>query len=102
MYGMRRYDLDRCIALAASVHGTANPDTSGVRGFLSHQSKVYMAGKSVLICASQMSTYDKPLVDALDHLEYVLSSMEMFETVTENLISYSFNVGRRFLNSSSR
>lgn len=30
--------------------------------------------------------------DVHDHLEYVIASLEMFETVTENLISYSFNV----------
>ncbi|KAG9015241.1 hypothetical protein FRB90_004861 [Tulasnella sp. 427] len=72
VYGMRRYDLDRCVAIAASVNGVA-PDPSKVKGFLSHQAKVYLA-------------------DVHDHLEYVIASLEMFETVTENLISYSFNV----------
>ncbi|KAG8886285.1 hypothetical protein FRB99_004395, partial [Tulasnella sp. 403] len=72
VYGMRRYDLDRCLALAASASGTGDIDVSKVKGFMSHQSKVYLA-------------------DVHDHLEYVLASLEMFETVTENLISYSFN-----------
>jgi len=44
VYGMRRYDLDRCIALAASANGTPAADVSKVRGFMSHQSKVYLAG----------------------------------------------------------
>ncbi|KIO26588.1 hypothetical protein M407DRAFT_74306 [Tulasnella calospora MUT 4182] len=73
VYGMRRYDLDRCVAMAASVNGSSAPDLSKVKGFLSHQAKVYLA-------------------DVHDHLEYVIASLEMFETITENLISYSFNV----------
>ena len=44
VYGMRRYDLDRCIALTISAHGTPATDTSQVKGFLSHQAKVYLAG----------------------------------------------------------
>lgn len=48
VYGMRRYDLDRCVAIAASVNGTGAPDLSKVRGFLSHQAKVYLAGESSL------------------------------------------------------
>ncbi|KAG8910460.1 hypothetical protein FRC01_006329, partial [Tulasnella sp. 417] len=73
VYGMRRYDLDRCVAIAASVNNSSAPDVSKVKGFLSHQAKVYLA-------------------DVHDHLEYVIASLEMFETITENLISYSFNV----------
>lgn len=48
VYGMRRYDLDRCVAIAASANGTGAPDLSKVKGFLSHQAKVYLAGESGL------------------------------------------------------
>lgn len=30
--------------------------------------------------------------DVHDHMEYILSSLDMFSSVAENLISYSFNV----------
>ncbi|KAG8992422.1 hypothetical protein FRB94_011612 [Tulasnella sp. JGI-2019a] len=70
IYGLRRYDLDRCIA-------TANPHAPGydpkkVEGFLSHKSKIYLA-------------------DVMDHTDYILASLDMFGTVTENLIAYTFN-----------
>lgn len=28
----------------------------------------------------------------MDHMEYVLASLEMFESITENLIAYTFNI----------
>ncbi|KAG8846755.1 hypothetical protein FRB96_001780 [Tulasnella sp. 330] len=70
IYGLRRYDLDRCIAVA-------NPNKPGydskkVEGYLSHKSKIYLA-------------------DVLDHMDYILASLDMFGTITENLISYTFN-----------
>lgn len=69
--GLRRYDLDRCIAQAdPTVEGF---DERNITGFMSHKSKVYLA-------------------DVLDHCEYILSSLEMFETITENLIAYTFNI----------
>lgn len=71
VYGLRRYDLDRVIALAASADPNAN--STNVKGYISHQAKVYLA-------------------DVHDHLEYVIASLEMFQTITENLIGYSFNI----------
>lgn len=43
VYGLRRYDLDRAVALAASADPNAN--ATNVKGFISHQSKVYLAGE---------------------------------------------------------
>ncbi|KAG8881955.1 hypothetical protein FRB98_004051 [Tulasnella sp. 332] len=71
VYGLRRYDLDRAVALAVSADPNAN--ATNTKGYMSHQAKVYLA-------------------DVHDHLEYVIASMEMFQTVTENLIGYSFNI----------
>ncbi|KAJ1308498.1 hypothetical protein OPQ81_004202 [Rhizoctonia solani] len=67
VYGLRRYDNDRAKALAA--HGEDDPPT----GFLSHQSKVYLA-------------------DVHDHIEYIISSLDMFSSIAENLINYTFNL----------
>lgn len=72
VYGLRQYDFERCAALVASADGTLEPSTVKVEPFMSHQSKVYLA-------------------DVHDHLEYVLASLETFETIAENLIGYCFN-----------
>jgi len=71
IYGLRRYDLDRALA-------QANPTAPGydekqVVGFMSHKAKVYLA-------------------DVMDHTEYILASLEMFESISENLIAYTFNI----------
>jgi len=68
IYGLRRYDLDRCKALA----GSAGRDGE-VAGYLSHQAKVYLA-------------------DVHDHVEYIMSSLDMFTSIAENLINYTFNI----------
>jgi hypothetical protein len=76
VYGLRRYDLDRCIAVAASSAGdSAEADAASrkVIGYMSHKSKVYLA-------------------DVHDHVEYILSSLDMFAGISENLINYTFNV----------
>ncbi|KAG8894391.1 hypothetical protein FRB99_001310, partial [Tulasnella sp. 403] len=71
IYGLRRYDLDRCIAQANSSE--PGFDEKKVVGFMSHKSKIYLA-------------------DVMDHMEYILASLEMFESITENLIAYTFNI----------
>ncbi|KAF8336572.1 uncharacterized protein EI90DRAFT_3169918, partial [Cantharellus anzutake] len=62
VYGLRRYDLARCQALR----------TIGVKGFMTHQAKIYLA-------------------DVLDHTEYILSSLDTFSSIAENLINFTFN-----------
>jgi hypothetical protein len=76
VYGLRRYDLDRCIAVATSSAedpATADAASQNVVGYMSHKSKVYLA-------------------DVHDHVEYILSSMDTFAGISENLINYTFNV----------
>jgi len=65
IYGLRRYDTDRSVATTAD--GDAKP-----LGFLSHKTKVY-------------------LNDVHDHIELILASLEMFESISENLINFCFN-----------
>ncbi|OJA15774.1 hypothetical protein AZE42_10296 [Rhizopogon vesiculosus] len=74
IYGLRRYDVDRCAALL-SPEEKEQVEQRGekVKGFMSHKSKIYLA-------------------DVHDHMDYILSSMDMFASVTENLITYTFNV----------
>ncbi|PVF93811.1 hypothetical protein CPB86DRAFT_84374 [Serendipita vermifera] len=71
IYGLRRYDQERCAAVAESsgnlVPGEKTP------GFLSHKAKIYLA-------------------DVHEHCEWIMTSFEMFEGICENLISYQFNV----------
>jgi len=70
IYTLRRYDLDRSVA--ATPEAQLDNDVK-VMGFCSHQCKVYLA-------------------DVYDHMDYILSSMEMFSSQAENLIDYTFNL----------
>ncbi|ESK93464.1 putative magnesium -like protein [Moniliophthora roreri MCA 2997] len=76
IYGLRRYDLDRCAALIdpdqAAKKKMMGEDVRIV-GYMSHKSKIYLA-------------------DVFDHMEYILSSVEMFSSIAENLIDYTFNM----------
>ncbi|KAF8814460.1 magnesium transporter [Phlegmacium glaucopus] len=77
VYGLRRYDVDRCAALIDNCDPN-NKDIQVV-GFMSHNSKIYLA-------------------DVFDHMEYILSSIDMFAGTTENLITYSFNLASYEMN----
>jgi Mg2+ and Co2+ transporter CorA len=74
IYGLRRYDTDRCAAL---IEGPV--DSSKVVGFMSHKSKIYLA-------------------DVHDHMEYILTSLDMFTGIAENLINYTFNMASYEMN----
>ncbi|PBK76542.1 hypothetical protein ARMSODRAFT_948349 [Armillaria solidipes] len=73
VYGLRRYDLDRCAALIDESKLSAANGNVKVVGFMSHKSKIYLA-------------------DVYDHVEYILSSLDMFAGITQNLIDYTFNM----------
>lgn len=74
IYGLRRYDEDRCAALLSSDEREVREQRrEKVKGFMSHKSKIYLA-------------------DVHDHMEYILTSMDMFAGITENLINYTFNM----------
>lgn len=105
VYGLRRYDLDRVMALRPGVHaqrhyeeGAQGVKVAGgqvVMGFMSPKSKIYLVGLHenvvrglLLICRPSANVK----ADVLDHVEYILASLEMFESITENLIAYTFNV----------
>ncbi|KAF8899336.1 magnesium transporter [Infundibulicybe gibba] len=86
IYGLRRYDLDRCAALV----DTSDPSKANIKivGFMSHKSKIYcMHG---FICP--------PLADVFDHMEYILTSLDMFAGIAENLINYTFNLASYEMN----
>ncbi|KAI0095022.1 hypothetical protein BDY19DRAFT_915920 [Irpex rosettiformis] len=68
VYGLRRYDVDRVAALEQTIDPTAK-----IQGYMSHKSKIYLA-------------------DVHDHMEYILSSLDMFAGISDNLINYTFNM----------
>ncbi|KAJ7116472.1 hypothetical protein C8R44DRAFT_792640 [Mycena epipterygia] len=77
IYGLRRYDVDRAAALIdMTAEGNEN---AKVVGFMSHKSKIYLA-------------------DVFDHMEYILTSLEMFAGIGENLINYTFNMASYEMN----
>ncbi|KAA1477253.1 hypothetical protein DENSPDRAFT_884939 [Dentipellis sp. KUC8613] len=76
VYGLRRYDVDRCAAL---IDSTKPIEDQKVVGFMSHKSKIYLA-------------------DVHDHMEYVLTSLDMYADMSENLINYTFNMASYEMN----
>ena len=69
IYGLRRYDKGRCTALL-------DPDETAhtkVVGFMSMKATIYLA-------------------DVLDHMEHILTSLDMYEAMVENLVNFTFNV----------
>lgn len=70
IYGLRRYDLDRCAALVDTTSGDEPPK---VQGYMSHKAKIYLA-------------------DVFDHMEHILTSLDMFASISENLINFTFNM----------
>jgi len=77
VYGLRRYDVDRCEALI----DFCDPDNKNAKvvGFMSHTSKIYLA-------------------DVFDHMESILTNLDMFASIAENLINYSFNLASNQMN----
>jgi len=73
VYGMRRYDLDRVVAL----YDSSEQGAKRLEGYMSSKAKIYLA-------------------DVHDHMEYILTSIEMFAGISENLINFSFNVSPVF------
>ncbi|THH20273.1 hypothetical protein EW146_g1051 [Bondarzewia mesenterica] len=76
LYGLRRYDVDRC---AAIIDTTKEVPDQKIVGFMSHKSKIYLA-------------------DVHDHMEYILSSLDMYAAMAENLINYTFNMASYEMN----
>ncbi|TBU27626.1 hypothetical protein BD311DRAFT_723910 [Dichomitus squalens] len=76
IYGLRRYDVDRALALRdpSSVDGKVP-----VEGYMSHKAKIYLA-------------------DVHDHMEYILTSLDMVAGITENLMNYTFNMASYEMN----
>ncbi|KAF8185011.1 hypothetical protein K438DRAFT_1837261 [Mycena galopus ATCC 62051] len=101
IYGLRRYDQDRCAALGfgndlpanrRQVHADINAVDAGLGvgvgagqhhlgrdGYLSYKSKIYLA-------------------DVYDHIDFVLTSLDMFAGISENLINYAFNMASYEMN----
>ncbi|KAJ7757577.1 hypothetical protein B0H16DRAFT_1721311 [Mycena metata] len=81
VYGLRRYDVDRCAALIDD----SDPAMKGVPvvGFMSHKSKIYLA-------------------DVYDHTEYILSTLDMIAGIGESLTDYSFNMASYSMNDTMR
>ncbi|KAF7311667.1 CorA-like protein [Mycena kentingensis (nom. inval.)] len=72
IHGLRKYDRERCIALKIDVDDRGGR-TWGQNGYMSDMSKIYLA-------------------DVLDHMDFVLTSLEMLASTSENLINYAFNM----------
>ncbi|KAH9043666.1 cora-like Mg2+ transporter protein-domain-containing protein [Lactarius pseudohatsudake] len=76
VYALRRYDVDRT---AACLDSTSTSGGQKVVGFMSHKAKIYLA-------------------DVHDHIEYALTSLDMYAAMAENLINYTFNMASYEMN----
>lgn len=76
IYGLRRYDRDRC---AAVVDTSKTDPVTGVP--IKVTVEPYMSQKAIIY-----------LADVLDHMEHVLTCLDMFEAIAENLVDFTFNL----------
>ncbi|KAN0135635.1 hypothetical protein V8E53_006526 [Lactarius tabidus] len=76
VFSLRRYDVDRT---AACLDLSSNTGDQKVVGFMSHKAKIYLA-------------------DVHDHIEYALTSLDMYSAMAENLINYTFNMASYEMN----
>ncbi|KXN85741.1 Magnesium transport protein CorA [Leucoagaricus sp. SymC.cos] len=106
IYNLRRYDVDRCIAMANHIRAEASPiaekvtekvermrwetawthmgvgkvgDKWKVRGYLSFMCRIYLG-------------------DVCDHMDFALTSLDTFAGIAENLIDYAFNMASYDMN----
>ncbi|KAF7314390.1 hypothetical protein MKEN_00911700 [Mycena kentingensis (nom. inval.)] len=81
VYGLRRYDVDRCAALVDQ----SDPKMKGQKivGFMSHKAKIYLA-------------------DTFDHTEYIISTLDMIAGIGDSLTDYSFNMASYSMNDTMR
>jgi len=76
VYGLRRYDRDRCVALidaSAKDPVTGAPVKVNIEGYMSQKATIYLA-------------------DVFDHMEQILTSLDIFAAIAENLINFTFNM----------
>ena len=69
IYSLREYDKDRCTA-RLDPYEVAH---TKVVGFMSMKATIYLA-------------------DVLDHMEHILTSLDMYEAMVENLVNFTFSV----------
>lgn len=88
IYALRHYDVDRTTAsLDVPV-----ADNKKVAGYMSHKAKIYLVGP--ILFFHDLLWFDVlPLqADVYDHIEYAMTSLDMYSAMAENLVNYSFNV----------
>ncbi|KAF8273845.1 hypothetical protein EI94DRAFT_1563103 [Lactarius quietus] len=76
VFSLRRYDVDRT---AACLDLSSTTEDQKVVGYMSHKAKIYLA-------------------DVHDHIEYALTSLDMYTAMAENLINYTFNMASYEMN----
>ncbi|KAJ7043311.1 magnesium transporter [Mycena alexandri] len=101
LYGLRRYDQDRCAAMGfgndipsnrrqveTDRHGSDAGLGVGVgAGWHNQHQEGYMSSKSKIY-----------LADVYDHMDFILTSLDMFSGISENLINYAFNMASYEMN----
>lgn len=87
--GLRRYDVDR---VAALLDGSTGGDQGAkVVGFMSPKAIVYLVFPYLCRALCNLLTGGFQ-ADVYDHLEYVLSQLDVIAGIGQNLVDYTFNV----------
>ena len=90
IYALRRYDVDRS---AACLDLSSTSGDQKVVGYMSHKSKIYLVSTSFRSLLIRQVDAFSPQADVYDHIDYALTSLDMYAAMAENLINFGFNVG---------
>ncbi|KAI9454908.1 hypothetical protein BJY52DRAFT_1427217 [Lactarius psammicola] len=95
VYALRRYDVDRT---AACLDLSSTSKDQKVVGYMSHKAKIYLVSSSLRLLLSCEVDAFSPQADVHDHIEYALTSLDMYAAMAENLINYTFNMASYEMN----
>ncbi|KAL1712732.1 hypothetical protein EV715DRAFT_259250 [Schizophyllum commune] len=120
IYGLRRYDLERCLAIANmdAAHDAEAGDGHSAYPSLSvpnAHTEVTSPGPTIRPLSPAHTGERQPkvkgymsykskiyLADVYDHINFALTSVGMFDGTTENLINFAFNSASYDMNDSMR
>ena len=91
IYALRTYDVDR----AAACLDLPESGDQKVVGYMSNRAMIYLVSPFLHGFTASRSPMAYVLflqADVLDHIEYAITSLDMYSAVAENLINYTFNV----------
>lgn len=83
---------------ASAIVDMTDPKNKGVpvQGWMSHKSKIYLVCLLPLSHTCIWLTVSQ--ADVHDHMDYILTSLDMFTGIADNLVDYTFNMASYEMN----